>query len=393
MRRVAVIGVGMTAFGKFPDRSLKDLAREALLAALGDAGVRPKAVGEAYCGNSLAGLLTGQESIRGQVLLREAGLAGLPVVNVENACASGSTAFRGAWLAVGSGQADVAVALGVEKMFVGDTARVLQALTTATDLEVEGAMGVFFPSLYAMRLRRHMEEFGVTKAQLALAAVKSHRNGALNPLAQFREPVTVDGVLASAVIVEPLHLKMCSAIGDGAAAAVLCAAAHARRFTGPPIRVAASVLRSGAITDLSGRSSAPDGAGRAIERAARAAYEAAGLGPGDVEVAEVHDAFAPGEILLSEDLGFCRRGEGVRLLEDGATAIGGRIPLNPSGGLTARGHPVGATGLAQIAEIVWQLREEAGARQTGKPQVGLVQNAGGNVGGDSAAQAIHILVR
>lgn len=392
MRDVVVIGVGMHPFGRFPDESIKELGYHAVSEAMRDAGVAIRDVQTAYVGNSLAGLLTGQEGVRGQTILQYGGIDDIPVVNVENACASASTAFRGAWLEVASGMCDVALALGVEKMFVGDTAKSLVAL--AADAEIELArMGMQFSANYAIHpkynLRQKLLDYDWTIEDYALCSVKNSFNGSLNPNAQFRKPLSVEQVLGSPMISSPLTLYMCSSIADGAAAAIVCAREVASRFSSrPPIRIAATVLESGHLfgsidTDF----------GKAKEVIHRA-YEVAGVGPEDVDVAEVHDAMSPVELLIYESLGYCGPGEGDKLIRDGSTRITGNRPVNTSGGLTARGHPVGATGLAQIAEIVWQLRGDAGPRQVLAPMVGLAHNQGGMLlGMDSAAYAVTILTR
>ncbi|NIR32756.1 MAG: thiolase family protein [Gammaproteobacteria bacterium] len=391
MRDVAVIGVGAHAAGKFSDKALKDLGREALWRAFQDAGVGPKNIQVAYFGNSLGGLLTGQEGIRGQVVLQESGVGGIPVINVENACASAATAFRGAWLEVASGALDMAVALGVEKMFVGDVAKSISALAADSELELS-QMGMQFTASYAVHpkinLKGKMKEYGWTTSDFAKVVVKNSYNGSLNPYAQHRRRLSVEDVLNSRMVADPLTLYMCSSIADGAAAAVLCPLELAQRFTDKPlITVAACVLRSG-IYRLPG-DSMPD----SLTLTAAEAYERAGIGPEDVDLAEVHDAMAPAELMVYERLGFCEPGEGPRLIDDGVTGLGGQRPVNPSGGLCARGHPVGATGLMQIAELVWQLRGEAGERQVQKsPKVAMAQNQGGLLlGQDSAAYAVTLL--
>lgn len=388
MREVFVLGVGIHPFGRFPAVPLRALAGVAARAALRDAGLGPREVQAAYFANAYGGLLTGQESIRGQIALREAGVAGVPIVNVENACASGATAFHQAVLAVGAGACDVALAVGAEKMFVGDTGQTLRAIATSADVELTHDMGLQFTAIYAMRLQKRLATGALTERHLAEVTVKSHRHGRLNPYAQHQREVTAEEVLASRPIAGPIRLLMCSSISDGAAAAVLVSGEVARRqLARPPVRVLASQLRSGAFD--AGRAGALSTAARTV----RAAWEEAGLGPEDVHLVECHDATAPGELLYYEDLGFCKPGEAARLLEDGDTSYTGRIPFNPSGGLTARGHPVGATGLAQIAEAVWQLRGEAGARQIANPRVALTQNSGGWLEGDSAAGVAHIFAR
>lgn len=387
MREVFVLGVGMHPFGKFPEVSLRELAGEAGRRALRDAGLGPRDVQAAYFANALAGLLTGQECIRGQIALREVGVAGVPIVNVENACAGGGTAFHQAVLAVRSGACDVALALGAEKMFVADTGRTIQALAAAADVELTQDMGLQFAAIYAMRVQRRLASGALTPRHLAEVTVKSHRHGCLNPYAQHHKEVTAEEVLASRPIAGPITLLMCSSISDGAAAAIVCSADVARRRGAPqpPVRVLASQLRSADF---------PGGPGDELStatRTVRAAYEQAGVGPEDINLVECHDAMAPGELLYYEDLGFCKPGEAGRFLDEGATAIGGRIPFNPSGGLTSRGHPVGATGVAQIAEAVWQLRGQAGPRQVAKARIALTQNSGGWLEGDSATGVAHIM--
>jgi acetyl-CoA acetyltransferase len=385
-----VLGVGMHPFGRYPHATLKDLVRVAALRALDDAGLGVKDIEAAYSANAMAGVLQGQEQIRGQSVLREIGVERVPIVNVENACASGSSAFREAVLAIRAGAADVVLVVGFEKMFVDDRDRSLAALESAADLDVVGGLGLQFTAVYAMRLRRRLDDGTITLEDLADVSVKSHANGALNPYAQFRRRFTRDEILASRPIADPLTLLMCSSICDGAAAAVLARADWAPNHTPsngrPRVLVRACAATSGFTTDGSAGPSAS-----AI--AAQKAYEQASLGADEVDVAEVHDAMAPGELLYYEHLGFCEHGGAAELLRRGATAIGGSIPVNPSGGLSSRGHPVGATGLAQIAELVWQLRGEAGDRQAGQPMIALAQNSGGWLEGESAACNVHILER
>jgi acetyl-CoA acetyltransferase len=391
MREVAIIGVGAHPTGQFTDKSIKDLAYPAIWGALEDAGVGPADIEVAYVGNSLAGLLTGQEGVRGQVVLQHSGITGIPVVNVENACASAATALRGAWLEVASGAADVAIAVGVEKMFVGDTARTIGALSSVSELDLS-QMGMQFTTSYAIHpkinLKAKMQEYGWTSADFAKPAVKNSFNGSLNPLAQHRRPLSIEQVVQSRIVVDPLTLFMCASISDGAAAAVVCAADMAARFTGKtPIRIASCVLRSGVYRLPDDRR--PDSA----TTTAQAAYEQAGIGPHDLQAIELHDAMAPAELMLYERLGLCGPGEGPKLIDDGTTTLRGRVPVNPSGGLCSRGHPVGATGLLQIAELVWQMRGEAGQRQIEKrPKVAMAQNQGGLLlGQDSAVYSVTIL--
>jgi acetyl-CoA acyltransferase len=391
MREVVIVGVGAHATGQFTEKPLKDIAYPAVWSALNDAGVKPADLEVAYVGNSLGGLLTGQEGVRGQVLLQHSGVSGIPIINVENACASAATALRGAWLEVASGAADVALALGAEKMFVGDTARTVGALSAVSEIDLS-QMGMQFTTSYAIHpkinLKARMKEYGWTIEDFAKPAVKNSANGALNPLAQHRRALTIEQVVQSRVVVDPLTLYMCSSISDGAAAAVVCSRDAAKKFTSkPPIRIAACTLRSG-IYRLPNDDRVDTAA-----TTAQVAYEEAGIGPEDLEAIELHDAMAPAELMLYERLGLCSPGEGPRLIDDGVTTLKGRVPVNPSGGLCSRGHPVGATGLLQIAELVWQMRGEAGERQIEKrPKVTMAQNQGGLLlGQDSAVYCCTIL--
>jgi acetyl-CoA acetyltransferase len=384
--RVEIAGVGMHQFGRFPDRSLKDLARVAIIRALDDAGLAIGDIDAVYSANGMAGLLQGQEQIRGQTVLRDVGIERVPIVNVENACASGSSAFREGILAIRAGAARCVLVVGFEKMFVGDRDRTLRALESAADLDVVGGLGLQFTAVYAMKLRKRLDEGSLSLDDLVNVTLKNRSNGARNPLAQFQSEVTAEEVLAARPIAEPLTLLMCSAMSDGAAAAILVAEGGAGRPDRAAVAVRAAQSLSGSTTDDEAQ---PTTAALCALRA----YEEAGLGPEDIQVAEVHDAMAPGELLYYEQLGFCAAGDAAALLASGATAIGGRIAVNPSGGLSARGHPVGATGIAQIAELVWQLRGEAGRRQSGRPSIALAQNSGGWLEGEPAAVNIHILER
>jgi acetyl-CoA acyltransferase len=402
---VVVAGVGMTRFGKYLERGVRSLAEEAVGDALKDAGLESKDVQTAYFANAVSGLITGQEMIRGQAALRNTGLLGIPIFNVENACASAASAFHLAWLAVASGQYDVALAVGAEKLFHEDKTRAFRAIGTAVDLESlqelkkkmaetqsksapagdqkAGENRSFFMDIYASMTREYMKQSGATAEDFADVAVKNHDHGALNPRAQYRNRCTREEVLSSREISAPLTLMMCSPIGDGAAAAILCSNKVASRLgVRKPIAVRASVL-------LSGRDRKQDEPG-AAERAAKRAYEVAGIGPEDVNVIEVHDAAAPAELMVYEDIGLCQRGEGPALLRTGKTKLGGRHVVNPSGGLLAKGHPIGATGIAQIVEICEQLRGIAGERQVTGARVGMTENGGGFLGRDAAAMSVHI---
>lgn len=394
MRDVVVAGVGMTAFGRFLDRNLKSLSAEAVAAALADAGLTAAAVEAIYFGNAAAGTITGQHNIRGQSALRPTGLLGKPIVNIENACASGSSAVQSAWLAVASGQYDVALAVGAEKLVHPDKSVVFRAMESGLDLDRvdemkaafasagAGATQSIFMDIYARMARDCMARSGATAADFARIAVKNYHAGALNPKAQFRDEVTEAQVLQSRMISDPITLLMCSAIGDGAAAVILCSRKVADRLASPPVSLRACVLASG-----SDDAEAP----KAATRAARKAFELAGIGPEDIDVVELHDAAAPGEMVLYEELELCGRGGGPALLASGATALGGRMPVNPSGGLLSKGHPVGATGCAQIVELTEQLRGRAGARQVAGARVALAENGGGYLGHDTAACVVTLL--
>jgi acetyl-CoA acyltransferase len=389
MEDVYIAGAYVTAFGKFPDKSLRVLAAEAVTGALADAGCGPDEIDAVYFANAAEGLLTGQEMVRGQVVLDGTGLEGKPVINCENACASGSTAAHLAFTAVQSGAADVALALGAEKLTNPDRARTFAVFQAGWDVERFGGPDgksdqSAFMSTYADMARQYMVRSGATIEDFAAVSVKSHANGALNPKAQYRDPLTVDEVLASRVIDEPLRVLMCSPIGDGASAIVVANARGLARLDADPVRVLAAALRSG------GRNEAES----SIVVATRAAYEQAGIGPGDLDVIEVHDAAAPAELIVTEELGIAGPGEGPALFRAGETELGGRVPINPGGGLLSRGHPIGATGCAQLTELVDQLRGRCGARQVHGAKIALAENGGGWLGGKGpAAATITILAR
>lgn len=388
MRDVIVSGIGMTNFGKFLDRGLKSLSEEAVAAALRDAGIIPDQVEQVVFGNAAAGVVTGQEMIRGQSALRNTGLDGLPMFNIENACASSSSGFHLGWLMIASGQAECVVVVGSEKLTHEDKAVSLSAFAGAVDIEEplpegfkEGS-GSLFMDIYAVKARKWLISNGGSPEDFARVVVKSRHAGSLNPIAQFRQETTIEAVLQSRVVSDPLTLFMCSSVGDGAAAIVLTSETFANKLDTPNIRVRASAVVSAKTHG--------DNELVAIT-AAKKAYEMAGLGPKDLDVVELHDATAPAELFHYENLGLCNLGDAVALVRSGDTAVGGRIPVNPSGGLMSRGHPIGATGAAQIIELVQQLRGTAGARQTEGAQVALAENNGGQLAGDSAIAVVTIL--
>ena len=386
MADVFVLGAAMTRFGKHLERTARDLVEEAVGGALSAAQIEASGVEAAYVGNAVAGLMSGQESIRGQVVLRHTGLMGVPIVNVENACASSSTALHLGWQAVAAGAYDCVLVAGFEKLYDEDRSKSLRAFNASMDLEElrerfgedAGAERSVFMDLYAESAGGDLDA-----EALALVSVKNHHNGALNPCAQFQREVTVEEVLASRHVVGQLSVLMCSRLCDGAAAAVLCSEELNRRRRRSPVRIAASVLVSGRGDD---ETRAP-----AERRAAERAYELAGAGPDDLDVLELHDATAIAELELYEKLGLCEAGGAARLVRDRVTWLDGKLPVNPSGGLLARGHPIGATGVAQIVELSWQLEGRCGSRQVPGAKVALAQNAGGYVGTDAAACAVHVL--
>jgi benzoylsuccinyl-CoA thiolase BbsB subunit len=377
VRDVAVIGVGMTKFGRFPETSFEDLGREAITNAINDADIKPKEIEFGYCGNVYGGMCMGQR------VLKEIGIAGIEIINVDNACASGSTALRGVWYAIATGLYDIGIAMGIEKL-----THLPPATLVPPGEDLQGEMGMVFPAYFAMIMRKYMETFGTTLEQVAKISVKNHHNGCLNPYSQFQKEVTGEEVLSSRMICDPITLLQCCPTSDGAAAAILCSSSLARRYTSHMITIAASVLRTGNFLYTQEDFTFSD----LTANVAKKAYEMANVGPEDIDLCELHDAFAINELLHYEELGFCSRGEGGILIEKGETEIGGKIPVNTSGGLLSKGHPLGATGVAQIAEIVWQLRGKAGKRQVKNPKVGLAHLVGGAVTDiENGACTIHII--
>jgi acetyl-CoA C-acetyltransferase len=383
MRDVAIIGTGMTSFGELWETSLRSLWAEAALAALGNAGV--DSVDLITIGCMSSGLFTGQEHLA-SLLADEIGMAGVPAARVESACASGGLALRAGFAEVAAGLSDTVLVTGVEKMTDVDGADATYALGTAADSEWEGFHGVTFPGLYAMLARVHMQKYGTTREQLARVAVKNHANGLLNRHAQFHLKVTVDSVLESTLVADPLRLLDCSPVTDGAAAVVLTTVDRARELAGgrPIVVIKGSWMATDTVS-LANRGDLAEL--EAVRLAGKRAYAMAGRTPGDIHLAEVHDCFTIAEIMATEALGFFEPGFGGPAVDKGLTNLGGKIPVNPSGGLKSKGHPVGATGVAQVVEIVTQLRGEAGQRQVEGARIGLAQNMGGS-GGSSV---VHIL--
>jgi acetyl-CoA acetyltransferase len=387
MNKVMVGGIGMTRFGKSPGRGVRDLA----LSAIGEAlDVVPAAdVERVFFGNAVAGVISFQEMIRAEVALRNSDLAGKPMFNVENACASGSSALQMGWEVIAAGRAEVVLVVGVEQLTHEDKRRTFDALRGSTDIEEIGppdqdqrATHSILMDFYAEEARNYLASSDATVEDYARVAVKNRNNGAHNPLAQYGQPQTVEEVLGARTIVDPLTLPMCSPVTDGAAAIVLCSEAYAARLDGPKIQVLASEIAGG-----NGRGSSP------VSDASAAAYRTSGVGVDDIDTIELHDAAAPAELIQYGEIGLCDETDGFRLLREGVTQIGGRWPVNTSGGLMSRGHPLGATGCAQVVEICTQLQGRANGRQVENARTGMAVNAGGWLGGTYAVTVATILQR
>lgn len=404
---VFIIGTGMTRFGKYPDGSVKALAAEAVEGALNDAGLEQSAVEAAYAANSFWGMFSEQHSIRGQVMLTPMGFGEIPIINTENACAGAATALHLGWTAIKAGLYEVVLVLGAEKISHEDKMLSFRSYATCLDVEdfpnrLEKIMEMInslplavppesqpgegrsiFMDIYAFGTRFHMAKYGTTQEQLAIIAAKNHTHGFLNPLAQIRKEMSVEEILADRPVAYPFTRAMCSPVGDGAAAAILCSEDYLKRLKeAKPVKILASNLGTGRERPMDGE--------HIGVRIAQKAYDKAGVGPEDIHVAEVHDATSFGELLQTEVLGFCPEGQGGVFAASGATKIGGHLPVNPSGGLECRGHPIGASGLAQVHEIVTQLRGEAGERQVQGARIGLAENGGGFLGVEEAVAAVHI---
>jgi acetyl-CoA acyltransferase len=410
MTGVSIIGVGMTRFAKQPQLSVKQLVAQAVGSALSDAGINASQVNTAFFANTVQGTHEGQLMVGGQIALRPLGFEGIPIFNVENACASSSSALALAVSAVRSGMADIVLAVGADKMVVPNKQKMFGIFDGAWDVndidagtkklmmlgkdmpipEDAGEMPErsFFMDVYASFARAHMAAFGTTQRQIAAVAAKNHDHSVHNPLAQYRNAMTVDQVLAAPSVIWPLTIPMCAPVSDGASAAIICSDATARRLAGErkidiaSIQLTTGITRSGDAFDQ-----------HLAAIAARRAYEEAGIDPKDVSLAEVHDATAFAEIQQVENLGLCEFGQGGWLTESGATRLGGRVPVNPSGGLESKGHPIGATGLGQIFELVTQLRGEAGTRQVEGARIAIAENGGGLYGIEEAIACISLLAR
>jgi len=378
MRDVYIIGVGMTKFGELWSKSLRDIFVEAALAAIDDAGVEH--IDSMYVGSMTPGLFVGQEHI-GALMADYLGVAPIPAVRVESACCSGGMALRLGFFEIAAGNSEIVLVGGVEKM--NDGADVTYALATAADQEYEVYQGVTFPGLYALIARAHMARYGTTRKQLAAVSVKNHRNGALNPNAQFPKEVTIDQVINATLVADPLTVLDSSPVSDGAACVILASADAVKGLQKPLVKI----IGSGAATDTIALHAREDITTlKAVKVSGERAYKMAGIKPSDVGFAEVHDCFSIAEICIIEDLGFVEKGQGGPFTEQGHTALDGKIPINTSGGLKSKGHPVGATGVAQAVEVVEQLRGEAGKRQIKGPKIGLAQN----MGGSGASSVVHI---
>jgi acetyl-CoA acyltransferase len=411
MLNAYIAGIGMIRFAKYPDRTVRDMAEEAIKLTLKDAGLASLDIEAVYFSNTFWGMFANQHSIRGEVILRGLGMDKIPVVNVENACAGASTALYLACLDIAAGAHDIALVIGSEKITNPDKLLSLSAYGSAMDVEnfqkhmdeiqeigksfkiaipedasKPGEGRSVFMDAYAMGARWHMDKYHSTQRQLAVICSKNHWHGSLNPLAQYQSEMTVEDVLADKVVAYPLTRAMCAPVGDGAAAAIVCSEKYLKKLKNArAVKIRASVLGQGSDRDLNGEDIGA--------RLSKHAYKAAALGPEDIDLAELHDATAWAELHQTEVMGFCPEGEGGPFAESGATRIGGRKPINTSGGLECRGHPIGASGLAQIFELVTQLRGDAGKRQVNNARIGLAENGGGNIGVEEAVMCIHILER
>jgi acetyl-CoA C-acetyltransferase len=387
MREVAIIGAGTTQFGELWEHSFRDLAVEAGLRAIEDAGISGEEIQALYGGNMSAGRFIEQEHI-GALIADYAGLARLhiPSTRAEAACASGALAMHLAVLSIASGWYDLVIAAGIEKMTDVESDSVDELLASSVDRKWEVIYGATLPSLFAQMARLHMTRYNTTAEQMAQVAVKNHANAVHNPFAQYRREISLESVLASPLVADPLRMLDCSSIADGASAVVVCAAEKARQYTDSPVYVKASAQASDTISLHDRRDLITMDATVA---AARKAYQQASLQPSQIDLAEVHDSYTIAELIAIEDLGFVKKGEGGKATEAGETALGGRIPVNPSGGLKACGHPLGATGIRQIVEITQQLRGEAGKRQVPGAEVALTHN----IGGTGGTAIVHIFTR
>ncbi|MGD9395080.1 MAG: thiolase domain-containing protein [Candidatus Thorarchaeota archaeon] len=383
--RVAIIGVGMCKFGELWDRNLRDISLEAGMYTIFDSGVRGADIDGLVIGNMSAGRFTGQEHLGAQAV-DMGGLGDMPAYSVEAACASGGAAVRQAYMAIKSGEHDMMLVIGAEKMSDVNQTEAMNTISVAADWEWEGMFGATFPALYGFMARRHMHEFGTTEEQLAMPTVKNHANAANNEWAQFQRPVPIGVVMGSGLLADPLRVLHSAPVTDGAAALVMCREDLASKYSDTPVFIESSE-QSGDTLALHDRPSITTM--NAVVKSTRSALKEAGLELKDIDVLELHDSFSIGEIILTEDVGIAKKGEGGKAVEEGITEIGGKFPVNTSGGLKARGHPIGATGVAQIVELALQLRGDADKRQVDGAEKGLAVN----IGGTGATSIVHILGR
>ncbi|MBN2568833.1 MAG: thiolase family protein [Deltaproteobacteria bacterium] len=409
MQNVYIIGIGMNRFGKNPNETVRTMAEQVIRQALSDAKLKKEDLQAGFFSNTFWGMFNEQHSIRGQIVFRGMGIGDIPLANVENACAGASTALHLAITGIRAGNYEVAIAVGSEKLTHPDKAKSLGAYSRCMDVEnfdrqietlmeygknlrinvpegetAPGTGRSVFMDAYAMMARWHMSKYGSTQEQMAVIASKNHFHASLNPNAQYQNLMSVEEVLADVPITFPLTRGMCAPVGDGAAAAIVCSESYLKKLKDArPVKVLASILGQGKDRALDGIDIG--------ERLANRAYEASGLGPNDIDMAELHDATAYGELHQTEAMGFCAPGEGGPYAETGATKLGGAKPVNTSGGLEGRGHPIGASGLAQIHELAIQLRGEAGKRQVDGARIGLAENGGGSIGVEEASMCVHIL--
>jgi acetyl-CoA acyltransferase len=389
MQKVLIAGVGMTPFTKSPGRGVRDLATAAAREAVAQSGVGADQIDQMFLGNAVAGIISQQEMIRGQVAFRHSEFAGIPIINVENACCSGGSALYLGWQQIAGGLADVVLVVGAEQLTHDDKARTFAALRGSTDIDEIGeadpteiAINSILMDFYAAEASKYLEQYGASREDFARVAVKNRGNAVHNPLAQYRGPQTIEEILDGRMVVSPLNLAMCSPVTDGAAAVVLCSEAIAAKLPGPTLTILAS--------EIAGASAAGDSP--VIEAAAKA-YRRAGVGPDDLDVIELHDAAAPAELTQYSEIGLCEEGEGHHLLRAGMTEIGGATPVNTSGGLLSRGHPLGATGIAQVCELWLQLLGRADGRQVEHARTGMAINAGGWLNGTYAVTAATVVQR
>jgi acetyl-CoA C-acetyltransferase len=386
MRSVSVIGIGETAMGNFPDRTIRDMIDEAGKKAIVNAGIKKEDIEVLYIGNFNASYLANQSHL-GPLCSEVLGLGGIPTLRTENACASGSLAFRSAYIAIASGIYDYALVGGVEKMTHRTTEEVTSALASASDSIMEYGVGATFPSLFAMIAKRYMYEYDLPREAMAAVAVQNHHNATMNPDAQMKKEITIEKAINGFPVSDPFTVYDCSLITDGAAFVVLAASELVKEKEGiKPIEVIGSG-HAGDTLMLATKQKITEF--NATKEAAKEAYAMAGIGPHDIDFAEVHDCFTITQIINTEDLGFFEKGKGGQAVLDGKTAIGGEVAINPSGGLKAKGHPIGATGISQIYEVVLQLRNQAGERQVKNAKIGLSHN----IGGTAATCCVHIFRR